>query len=177
MQAQAAISIKFVARQDQLDSTHHPPSWILEGNCWSSCRPVGSRGFYVTACLEPVAERSSVTERLVGAIFASESLQQVNFRPKISRCPDQLPLRLRGCWNWKVGLKSESSSAFSLNHPGWSWARGQEMTGISGYINNSLHLARKYARIFVCGHYLFLEAHCEVRGTDNIMSKDKYPSL
>ena len=27
------------------------------------------------------------------------------------------------------------------------------------YINNSLHWARKYARIFVRGHYLFLEAH------------------
>ena len=27
------------------------------------------------------------------------------------------------------------------------------------YINNSLHLARKYARIFVRGHYLFGEAN------------------
>ena len=27
------------------------------------------------------------------------------------------------------------------------------------YINNSRHLARKYARIFVCGHYLFREAN------------------
>ena len=45
------------------------------------------------------------------------------------------------------------------------------------YINNSLHLARKYARIFVCGHYLFreansflraqLEENCELQGTDN----------
>ena len=44
------------------------------------------------------------------------------------------------------------------------------------YINNSRHLARKYARIFVPGHYLFLVAHsflraslsenCELRGTD-----------
>ena len=30
---------------------------------------------------------------------------------------------------------------------------------ISGYINNSLHLARKYARMFVRGHYLFREAN------------------
>ena len=30
---------------------------------------------------------------------------------------------------------------------------------IGGYINNSLHLARKYARIFVRGHYLFREAN------------------
>ena len=30
---------------------------------------------------------------------------------------------------------------------------------IGGYINNSLRLARKYARIFVRGHYLFREAN------------------
>ena len=34
---------------------------------------------------------------------------------------------------------------------------------------NSLHLARKYARIFVPGHYLFLEAHSfPLLGTDNV---------
>ena len=46
------------------------------------------------------------------------------------------------------------------------------------YINNSLHLARKYARIFVRGHHPFrdansftrakLEENCELRGTDNV---------
>ena len=45
------------------------------------------------------------------------------------------------------------------------------------YVHNSLHLAQKYARISVCGHYLFreansflkmkLEENCELRGTDN----------
>ena len=30
---------------------------------------------------------------------------------------------------------------------------------IREYINNSLHLARKYTRIFVHGHYLFREAN------------------
>ena len=50
-----------------------------------------------------------------------------------------------------------------------------------GYINNSLHLARKYARIFVRGHYLFREANsfprvqlkenCELRGTDNVQGQ------
>ena len=49
---------------------------------------------------------------------------------------------------------------------------------LNKYINNSLHLARKYARIFVRGHYLFLEAHsfpraslsenCSLLGTDNV---------
>ena len=44
--------------------------------------------------------------------------------------------------------------------------------------DNSCHLARKYARIFVLGHYLFLVAHsfpratlsenCSLLGTDNI---------
>ena len=51
------------------------------------------------------------------------------------------------------------------------------------HINNSRHLARKYARIFVHGNYLFreansflrakLEENCELQ----IMSKDKYPSM
>ena len=49
------------------------------------------------------------------------------------------------------------------------------------YINNSLHLARKYARIFVPGHYLFqkansfprtkLEENCELRKTDNVQGQ------
>ena len=50
--------------------------------------------------------------------------------------------------------------------------------------DNSLHLRRKYVRIFVLGHYLFLVAHsfprasllenCSLLGT---MSADKYPSI
>ena len=46
------------------------------------------------------------------------------------------------------------------------------------YKNNILHLARKYARIFGRGHYLFreansfprakLEENCELRGTHNV---------
>ena len=52
---------------------------------------------------------------------------------------------------------------------------------LSVYINNSRHLARKYARIFVRGHYLFreansfprakLEENCELRGTDNVQGQ------
>ena len=48
-------------------------------------------------------------------------------------------------------------------------------------INNSCHLARKYARIFVRGHYLFREANsfprvkfeenCELQGTDNVQGQ------
>ena len=34
--------------------------------------------------------------------------------------------------------------------------------------DNSLHLGRKYARMFVLGHYLFLVAHCSLLGTDNV---------
>ena len=50
-----------------------------------------------------------------------------------------------------------------------------------GYINNSLHLARKYARIFVRRNYLFrvansfpraqLDENCELRGTDNVQGQ------
>ena len=49
------------------------------------------------------------------------------------------------------------------------------------YINNNRHLVRKYAWLFVCGHFLFREANsfpranCELRG--QIISKDKYPSI
>ena len=49
------------------------------------------------------------------------------------------------------------------------------------YINNSLHLARKYARIFVRGHYLIREANsfprakleeiCKLRGRDNVQEQ------
>ena len=47
----------------------------------------------------------------------------------------------------------------------------------SGYINNSRHLARKYARIFLRGHYLFREATSYESYEEQIMSKDKYPSI
>ena len=49
------------------------------------------------------------------------------------------------------------------------------------YISNSRHLARKYARIFVRGHCLFREANSFPRANvsyeEQIMSKDKYPSI
>jgi len=34
--------------------------------------------------------------------------------------------------------------------------------------HNSLHFGRKYARMFVLGHYLFLVAHSSLLGTDNV---------
>ena len=53
--------------------------------------------------------------------------------------------------------------------------------GIVVYINKSRHLARKYAGIFVRGHYQFrkansfprakLEENCELRGTDNVQGQ------
>ena len=49
------------------------------------------------------------------------------------------------------------------------------------YINSSLHLGRKYSRIFVRGHYLLREANSfrraqleenyELRGTDNVQGQ------
>ena len=49
------------------------------------------------------------------------------------------------------------------------------------YVNNCLHLARKYARIFVRGRYLFreansfpkakLEENCELQGTNNVQGQ------
>ena len=48
--------------------------------------------------------------------------------------------------------------------------------------DNSLHLGRKYARIFVLGPYLFLVAHSfrsrkTVRLSEKIMSAEIYPSI
>ena len=52
--------------------------------------------------------------------------------------------------------------------------------------HDSLHLGWKYARIFVLGHFLFLEAHSfprairsrkTVRFWEQIMSANKYPSI
>ena len=51
--------------------------------------------------------------------------------------------------------------------------------------HNSLHLGRKYARVFALGHYLFFEAHSfpgatlseTVRFSKQIMSADKYPTI
>ena len=53
--------------------------------------------------------------------------------------------------------------------------------GLARKRNNGLHLARKYARIFVRVHYLSreansfprgkLEENCELRGTDNVQGQ------
>ena len=69
-------------------------------------------------------------------------------------------------------------------HPGIFGGRALSIRVFSAdghYINNSHHLARKYARIFVSGHYLFreansfprakLEENCELRGTDNVQGQ------
>ena len=45
---------------------------------------------------------------------------------------------------------------------------------IGEYINSSLHLKEKYARRFVRGHYLFQEATCELRGTNNVQGQISY---
>jgi len=68
-----------------------------------------------------------------------------------------------------------------INSTGTSAAKFEVGLGVC-YINNSLHLARKYARIFVRGHYLFreansfqrakLEENCELRGTDNVQGQN-----
>ena len=61
----------------------------------------------------------------------------------------------------------------------WQWAY---VALCVDYINNSRHLARKYAWIFVHGHYLFREVNSfprvkTVSFEEQIMSKDKYPSI
>lgn len=54
----------------------------------------------------------------------------------------------------------------------------EESTTIHMY--NSLHVARKYATIFVHGHYLVREVNScpgTVRFEEQIISMDKYPSI
>ena len=73
---------------------------------------------------------------------------------------------LCGRWVWK----KETYTQRTESNKTWEW-----------YINNSLHLARKYAKIFVLGHYLFLEANsfpraqleenCALRGTDYVQGQ------
>ena len=71
----------------------------------------------------------------------------------------------------------ENDEDLNLRHLGTTWFA----VFASEYINNSLHLARKYAQIFVRGRYLFreansfprakLEENCELRGTDNVQGQ------
>ena len=43
-------------------------------------------------------------------------------------------------------------------------------------MNNSLHLAKKYVRLFLRGHFLFREANRFVRFEEQLMFKGNYPA-
>ena len=78
----------------------------------------------------------------------------------ISDCPGtEQNINIKGtiCNFKKVGVWVQVLSRVALN------ARKQKF----GYINNSLRLARKYARIFVLGHYLFRVALGKLFATRN----------
>ena len=70
--------------------------------------------------------------------------------------------------------KHNPRQKYTLNHQ-------RSVLECTDILNNSRHLARKYARIFVRGHYLFreansfprakLEENCELRGTDNVQGQ------
>ena len=84
-----------------------------------------------------------------------------------------------------ISVKQTEYKKISLVAASLKWVKKvfshvvQEYLNTSDYKNNSLHLARKYARIFVRGHYLFREANSFPRAKleEQIMSKDKYPSI
>ena len=64
--------------------------------------------------------------------------------------------------------------------PRVSQLQGAIYNTFARYINNSRHLARKYARIFVREHYLYREMNSFPRAKtlsyeEQIMSKNKYP--
>jgi len=80
-------------------------------------------------------------------------------------------------------IKYFRSRAIGLNASrGWIFLSFQNcaccVKDLTDNKDNSLHLGRKYARIFVLGHYLFLAAHnfpratlsenCSPLGTDNV---------
>ena len=69
----------------------------------------------------------------------------------------------------------KKSDAFPV--PKWQTLKRQIKRYIN--INNSRHLTRKYARIFVRGHYLFRERSSRktVSFEEQVMSKDKYRSI
>ena len=68
----------------------------------------------------------------------------------------------------------------NIRFSNWNWARYEKE--LKDNKHDSLHLWRKYERIFLLGHYLFLETHSSrsrktVRFSEQIMSADKYPSI
>ena len=86
---------------------------------------------------------------------------------------DKYPAYFRPKWRLSCLLSFKS---FFATHP---------VLKTGEYINNSLHLARKYARIFVRGQLLFREVNSfrdrssrkTVSFEEQIGSKDKYPSI
>ena len=86
---------------------------------------------------------------------------------------------LRDLQNSSYPTKTEFNNCFVIHR--LNMTNLQIWSTVAGYINNSLHLARKYARIFVRGHYLFRVAHsfpratlsenCSLLGTDNVQGQ------
>ena len=87
--------------------------------------------------------------------------------------------RGRDSWCWP---KRSAASWDENDCTGARWTYKQySLNLVRKYINNSSHLARKYARIFVLGHYLSreansfprakLEKNCELRRTANVQGQ------
>ena len=84
-------------------------------------------------------------------------------------------------YSGKSFRKKSMLKNFRANVLKYGAPRARGFIVLAVHINNSLHLARKYARIFVRGHYLFreansfpratLEENCELRGTDNVQGQ------
>ena len=75
--------------------------------------------------------------------------------------------------SYAIGLNMSSDQIF----PSWNWGISEKIPHLlRDNKHDSLHLARKYARIFVLVHYLLVEAHslpwatlsedCSILGTD-----------
>ena len=77
----------------------------------------------------------------------------------------------------KLGNKAKTGE-YSSYIPQLSKLRVLLIKHLKDNEHNSSHLARKYARIFVRGHYQYLKAHSFLRDTlhfsEQLMSSDKY---
>ena len=85
-----------------------------------------------------------------------------------------------------IGLNTSRHRIFQIPSQNWgisekifpnfqNWARCEK--DLKDNKGNNLHLARKYAKIFVFGHYIICSSKLAVSFEEQIMSASKYPSI
>ena len=90
-------------------------------------------------------------------------LKQLDYSPSFSTSDSQLDCASLTIRSWKTRARS----LIVKYSPIFKTARVAKKD-LKDDKDNSRHLGRKYARIFVLGHYLFLLAHSLLLGTNNV---------